>query len=65
MFKNRLKEKCEQHGMTLRELAVKAGIAESTVYSLSSGKVFPYPTWRKKIAKVFGCDESEIFYEGR
>lgn len=61
MFKNRLKEKCEQQGMTLRELAIKAGIAESTIYSLSSGKVFPYPAWRQKIAKVFGCDESEIF----
>lgn len=63
MFRNRLKERCEQEGITLRELAVKAGIAESTIYSLSSGKVFPYPAWRQKIAEVFECEESELFYE--
>lgn len=65
MFKNCLKETCEQHGMTLRDVAVKAGIAESTVYSLSAGKVFPYPKWRQKIAKVFNCKESEIFSNER
>jgi DNA-binding XRE family transcriptional regulator len=61
MFNNSVKQKCEEKGMTLRDLALKAGIAESTVYSLSAGKIFPYPAWRKKIAKVFGCNETEIF----
>lgn len=65
MFNNRLKEICEQHGMTLRDLALKAGIAESTVYSLSAGKVFPYPAWRQKIAQVFNCNESELFTNER
>ena len=63
MFINHLKEKCMDKGMTLREVAIKAGIAESTVYSLSAGKVFPYPAWREKIAKVFNCEETDIFPE--
>ena len=65
MFVNHLKEKCDQHGMTLRDVALKAGIAESTVYSLSAGKVFPYPAWRQKIAQVFNYEESEIFQNVR
>jgi DNA-binding XRE family transcriptional regulator len=48
-------------GLTQRALASKAGVTQSTVFSIENKKTTPTPTTVKKICKALEVNFDEIF----
>ena len=59
--KNRIAELRAKHNMTQLELSYQTRISSSNISALEKGKVYFHPGWQKKIAEVFGVNESELF----
>ena len=51
----------EEKKISRLQLAMKAGISPSDLYSALSGKRFMFPGWRRKIAQYLQMDEAELF----
>ena len=64
MFKNNIKTIREAQGLNQTALASKTGIAQGTISAFESGKLYCWPKARRKIAKVLGKTEVEIFPNG-
>lgn len=60
-YTNNLKEIRAVRGISQLELSRLTRIAPSNISSLENGKQFPYPGWRKRIAKALEIPENEIF----
>ncbi|MCG0276864.1 MAG: helix-turn-helix domain-containing protein [Thermosediminibacteraceae bacterium] len=62
----KLKQVRLEKGFSQTQLAALAGIHPATLSKLENGKVFPYPAWRKKLAKALDWPEEkadELFTE--
>jgi len=60
---NKLKTLRMLTGMSQLELSYKTKIAVTTISQLENGKIYPYPGWRKKLARALKTSEEELFPE--
>ncbi len=58
---NNLRKIRKQKGLSQLELGRKTKIASQIICNLENGKQYPYPGWRKRLAKALGVREREIF----
>ena len=56
----RFKEIREQRGLTLKEISLALGIAESSVHNWESGLFAPRPSRIEKIATILQCDPDDL-----
>ena len=62
-MKNRIKELRSEFGLTQQELAQKVWVRRETIVFLEMGKYNPSLNLAFQIAKVFGLQIEEIFYQ--
>jgi len=58
---NRLKEIRLDNDLTLLDLAKLTDISPSDISQMENQKKYPFPGWRKKLAKALGEKENYIF----
>ena len=63
MFINTIRKRREQLGLSQSALARLIGLAEPNLSRLELGKSKPWPKVRRDLAKVLGCQESDLFPE--
>ena len=51
---------CVEHGIDVKQLAVKSGLDESRVLAITLGRWTPSPQERDAIARVFGVTRDQI-----
>jgi transcriptional regulator with XRE-family HTH domain len=61
MFKNRIRERRRELGLSQTKLACSIGMAESTLSNLELGKWKPWPKAQRDLAKALGISERELF----
>jgi transcriptional regulator with XRE-family HTH domain len=62
----RLQLERQRQGLSQQKLGFRAEISPATISRIESGKIYPYPGWRKRLAKVLGWPEEradELFEE--
>jgi len=64
MFKNLIRERRQQLGLSQTKLACMLGVAESTLSDLELGKRQAWPKIRKALSRALGVTEAELFPEG-
>jgi len=64
MFKNLVRERRQQLGLSQTKLACMLGVAESTLSDLELGKRQGWPKIRKALSRALGVAEKELFPEG-
>lgn len=64
MFKNLVRERRQQLGLSQTKLACMIGVAESTLSDLELGKRQAWPKIRKSLSRALGANEKELFPEG-
>jgi transcriptional regulator with XRE-family HTH domain len=52
-----------EQGLSALELSYRTRIAPSMISAIENGKTYPYKGWRKKLSKVLGVPETELFSE--
>ena len=65
MFKNQIRERRQEIGLSQTKLACIVGIATSTLSSLERGNWKPWPKVRKDLARTLGTTEKELFLEDK
>lgn len=50
-------------GLSLVKLCILTGIDPGNLSRLETGKIYPYPGWRKRIAAALQMPEEELFRE--
>jgi len=63
MFKNRIRERRNELGLSQTKLACLVGMAESTLSNLELGKWKPWPKAKKDLARALGVSIEELFPE--
>ena len=63
MFKNRIKERRQELGLSQTQVAAKAGMATSTLSRIETGNWRPYPKAIRDIAKVLRAPKEFLFPE--
>jgi transcriptional regulator with XRE-family HTH domain len=58
---NKLRVVREEKGLKQRELAEKAHICQTTISEFERGTRKPWPSAMRKLSKVLGVPESELF----
>jgi len=58
---NRLTEIRKQKGLSQLRLAMLTGIQPPDLSRIETGRLKPYPSWRKKLARALKVPESELF----
>jgi hypothetical protein len=53
---------CEQHALSVPELAAKSGLDESRVLAIATGRWTPSPAERDAVARVFGLTREQIVW---
>lgn len=48
-------------GLTQFELAKRANVGQSVISALETGKVWPYPKWRQRLAVALEMSETDLF----
>ena len=61
MFKNHIRERRQELGLSQTKLACQIGIGEGNLSNLELGKWKPWPKVRRDLAKALGCAEEELF----
>ncbi len=64
MFRNQVRARRKELGLSQTRLACLIGMAESTLSNLELGKWKPWPKARRDLAKVLGVSQQELFPEG-
>jgi len=62
----RLQLERQRQGLSQQQMGFRAEISPSTISRIENGKIYPYPGWRKRLAKVLGWSEEqadELFKE--
>jgi len=62
-MKNNLRSLRKEKGLSQLELSYETRISPPDISKMERDKVFPYPKWRKKLAKALEVKEEEIFPE--
>lgn len=58
---NKLKQLREAAGLSQAVLAQKAKVNQTTISHVEAGRTYAYPAFRRRVAKVLGFREFEIF----
>ena len=58
---NALKEIRTKAGLSQLDLAKKTNIAPAEISRIENGWLYPYPGWRKRLAKALKVSEGELF----
>ena len=58
---NRLKETRSTRGFSQLTLAKLTNIAPTDISRIENGWLYPYPGWRKRLAKALFVTEQELF----
>lgn len=61
---NRLREFRHKRGLSQLRLAMLTGIQPPLISRLENGWLYPYPGWRKRLARALSTTEGELFPEG-
>jgi transcriptional regulator with XRE-family HTH domain len=61
MYRNRIKERRQELGLSQTKLACLIGMAGSTLSNLELGKWKAWPRARRDLSKVLGLKEEELF----
>ena len=59
----RLTQERENRGWSKTTLGYEARIHPATIGKLESGKIFPYPSFKRKLEKVFLIPGDDLFKE--
>ena len=57
----KLRKARQERGWSLTTVTMKTGIPEPTLSGLESGKVHPYPGYKRRLAKALGIPKDELF----
>lgn len=60
---NRVAATRRGRGWTQFELARRANVSPSIISQLETGKLFPYPGWRRRLAQALEVSEGDLFPE--
>jgi transcriptional regulator with XRE-family HTH domain len=60
-----IEELCAQKGLTVQQLAQRAGLDEKRVQAIVAGRWTPSPAERDKVAAVFGLTRDQIAWGHR
>ena len=58
---NRLAEIRKKRGLSQLKLAYLTGIQPTDISRVETGRLKPYPIWRKRLAQVLRIAEAELF----
>lgn len=58
---NRLAEVRKKQGLSQLRLAMICGIQPTEISRIETGRLKPYPGWRRRIARALKVPESELF----
>jgi len=61
----RLTQEREKRGWNKTQLAFEARLHPTIIGQLEAGKLFPYPSYKEKLSKVFDIPGDELFKEVR
>ena len=62
---NKLKTVRLEKGFSQLDLSAKTRISPGTISNIESGKIYPYPGWRKRLSRALGLPENELFPEAQ
>ena len=62
-MKNNLRELRKAKGLSQLRLAMVTGIQPCEISRIENGWTYPYPSWRKRLARALGTDEASLFGE--
>lgn len=51
----------QRRGWSKSELARRSGVGLTEISRLESGKIYPYPGWKRRLAEALGCDPDTLF----
>lgn len=57
----KLKQVLLERNISVYRLSKDLGIANSTLYNIVNGKLYPYPRYRKMISDYLDVPEAELF----
>ena len=63
MSYDRLKQEMEKQHISIRQLAIKAGIVPQSLYAVFKGRVKFWPGWKMRVAEALEVDVNELFPE--
>lgn len=52
-----------QRNISMSELARRAGMGLPELSRIESGKLYPYPGWRRRIAEALGTEDPDSLFE--
>ncbi len=61
MDKNELAAIRRARGLSQMELAARTGIHPATISRLEHSRIFPYRSWRQRLAMALKCKGEDIF----
>lgn len=53
----------ESRGWSKSKLSRVSGVGLAEIVRLESGKIYPYPGWKKKLANALNCNPDVLFEE--
>ena len=60
---NCVREFRERMKLSKQKLSHITGISPSNLFHIETGRLYPYPGWRKRISEALGVSEDVIFPE--
>lgn len=61
MFNNNLRKYRSENNLTQLGLAKLTDISPSDISSIETGRIIPYPGWRRRIAEALELPEEAVF----
>lgn len=59
----KLRDELWDRHLSVRQLALAAGMVPQSLYAAMSGRVPFWPGWRKRVAAALGMSEEDLFRE--
>ena len=63
MNTDKLRKELESRGMSVRQLAIKAGIIPQALYAAMNGRTEFWFGWKKRVAEALEMDVADLFSE--
>lgn len=63
MSSTKLREELERRNMSVRQLAIKAGIIPQALYAAMNGRTEFWFGWKSRVAKALDMEVQELFPE--
>lgn len=60
---SRLRSEIKNQNLSIRQVAIKAGIVPQALYAAINGRCEFWPGWRTRVANVMGVPEEDLFSE--